>query len=450
MEFWQSGRVITVLMLAVLLMIGTGLRRIGPIGRLGIPASIIGGILGLLLGEGLFAVLPMDSGTLEGIVYHGLAIVFIAVSLQTPKRAGRTGGAVSFALGIAFFLNFQAVIGLLVVLVLGLHPGLGLLLPLGFEQGPGQALSLGKAWEASGLVDGGQLGLIIAALGFGWAIAAGVPMAAWGRRRGLLSQEHSEDNAREMGGATSAKPVVPGGLDPLSLHLAIIGLVYLITFGIVAGLAELFAAMPGIAAMAWGFHFIFGALVAIGMRAALQRMSTEPILDNQQLSHIAGLTVDVVTCAAICAVQIAIFQANFVPIVLLTTLGGLLTAGAVIWLAPRVFPRAPFEHCILLFGAATGTLPVGLALLRIVDPDFRTPASLNAVLGSALSVPLAAVFMMGLLPYAISGWPEGYPTTGFIALALFFAYAVAIFAGWRFLGPMTLKGKLTTLWPNQP
>ena len=145
MEFWQSGRVITVLMLAVLLMIGTGLRRIGPIGRLGIPASIIGGILGLLLGEGLFAVLPMDSGTLEGIVYHGLAIVFIAVSLQTPRRAGRTGGAVSFALGIAFFLNFQAIIGLLVILVLGLHPGLGLLLPLGFEQGPGQALSLGKA-----------------------------------------------------------------------------------------------------------------------------------------------------------------------------------------------------------------------------------------------------------------------------------------------------------------
>jgi len=449
MEFWQSGRVITVLMLAVLLLVGTGLRRIGPIGRLGIPASIIGGVLGLLLGEGILAVLPMDSGTLEGIVYHGLAIVFIAVSLQTPKRKGRTGGAVSFALGIAIFLNIQAIIGLLVVLVLGLHPGLGLLLPLGFEQGPGQALSLGKAWEASGLVDGGQLGLIIAALGFGWAIAAGVPIAAWGRRRGLLSQEHADSATGEAVGAAS-KVGAPGALDALSLHLAVIGLVYLITFGIVAGLAKLFAAMPGIAAMAWGFHFIFGALVAIGMRTALARMSTEPILDNQQLSHIAGLTVDVVTCAAICAVQIAIFQANFVPIVLLTTLGGLITAAAVIWLAPRVFPRAPFEHGILLFGAATGTLPVGLALLRIVDPGFRTPASLNAVLGSAMSVPLAAVFMMGLLPYAISGWPDSYPATGFIALGLFFAYTVAIFVGWRFLGPMTLKGKLTTLWPEEP
>jgi ESS family glutamate:Na+ symporter len=446
MEFWESGGVITVLLIAALLLVGVGLRRIGPLGRLGVPVSILSGCLGLVLGEGVLGVLPLDGATLESIVYHGLAIVFIAVSLQTPERTGRTGGAVSFALGVAIMLNIQAILGMLVILLLGLHPGFGLLLPLGFEQGPGQALSLGNAWEASGLADGGQLGLIIAALGFGWAIGGGVPMAAWGRRRGLLAT--ASEQAPAAVAAREAASEEPGSLDPLSLHLAFVGLAYLITYGIVSGLAGLFSAMPGIAAMAWGFHFIFGAIVAIGIRTAMARVSRAPVLDNDQLSRIAGLTVDVVTCAAICAVQIAIFKANFFPLFLMTTAGGVVTALAVIWLAPRVFPRAPFEHGLLLYGSATGTLPVGLALLRIVDPDFRTPASLNAVLGSAMSVPLAAVFMMVLLPFAISGWPDSYPSTGLIALALFVVYTVLIFIGWWKLGPMRLRGRLTELWPR--
>ncbi|MFT5683424.1 MAG: ESS family glutamate:Na+ symporter [Myxococcota bacterium] len=443
MKFWESGQVVTLLLIAALLLVGSMVRRIGPIRRLGIPASILSGCLGLLLGDGLVGVLPLDGDTLEAVVYHGLALVFIAVSLQTPERTGRTGGAVSFALGIALLLNVQAVVGMAVVLLLGLHPGFGLLLPLGFEQGPGQALSLGNAWEATGLADGGQLGLIIAALGFGWAIGAGVPLAAWGRRRGLLTAGADASSDRV---SQAAKIGEPGALDPLTRHLAFIGLAYLITYGIVAGLAQLFSAKPGIAAMAWGFHFIFGALVAMTMRASFARLG-RPALDNVQLSRIAGFTVDVVTCAAIAAVQIAIFKANLFPLLLMTTAGGLVTALVVIWLAPRVFPRAPFEHCVLLFGAATGTLPVGLALLRIVDPDFRTPASLNAVLGSAMSVPLAAVFMMGILPFTISGWPDGYPTTGFIALGLFFAFALAILVGWWKLGPMRLIGGMTELWP---
>lgn len=443
MEFWESGQVITILLVAALLLVGSMLQRIGPIGRLGIPASIISGCLALLLGDGALGLLPLNVDTLESIVYHGLALVFIAVSLQTPEQTGRTGGAVSFALGIAMLLNVQAIVGMGVVLLLGLHPGFGLLLPLGFEQGPGQALSLGNAWEASGLTDGGSIGLIISALGFGWAIGVGVPLAAWGRRRGLL-QRSSEGSAARAVLAVESKP--PGALDPLTRHLAFIGLAYLITFGIVSGLAQLFSGMPGIAAMAWGFHFIFGALVAISIRTVLAKTG-RPALDNTQLSNIAGLTVDVVTCSAIAAVQIAIFKANLFPLMLMTTAGGLVTVAVVVWLSPRVFPRAPFEHCVLLFGTATGTLPVGLALLRIVDPDFKTPASLNAVLGSAMSVPLAAVFMMGLLPFTISGWPDGFPTTGLIALGLFAAYALAIGVGWWKLGPLQLRGTLTELWP---
>ena len=60
MEFWESGQVITILLVAALLLVGSMLQRIGPIGRLGIPASIISGCLALLLGDGALGLLPLN------------------------------------------------------------------------------------------------------------------------------------------------------------------------------------------------------------------------------------------------------------------------------------------------------------------------------------------------------------------------------------------------------
>src|SRR5699024_8278630 len=53
-------------------------------------------------------------------------------------------------------------------------PGIGLLLPLGFGQGPGQAYSIGTQWEELGLAGGGNLGLTIAGIGFIWATVVGI------------------------------------------------------------------------------------------------------------------------------------------------------------------------------------------------------------------------------------------------------------------------------------
>ena len=116
---------------------------------------------------GLFA---LDIGTLELIVYQGLAVIFIAVGLQEPVKTKGGSGARSVAFALPMFAAIQAIVGLSIAAALALHPGFGSLLPLGFQQGPGQALSLGEAWESTGLVDGGQVGLIIAAAGFAFVL----------------------------------------------------------------------------------------------------------------------------------------------------------------------------------------------------------------------------------------------------------------------------------------
>ena len=66
-----------------------------------------------------------------------------------------------------------AVSGLLVIIfgILGLKlfPTFGFLVPLGFEEGPGQALSVGKVWEGFGFAQAATLGLTFAAIGYFFA-----------------------------------------------------------------------------------------------------------------------------------------------------------------------------------------------------------------------------------------------------------------------------------------
>ena len=70
----------------------------------------------------------------------------------------------------------------------GLFPSFGLFIPLGFELGPGQALSIGKGWEEMGFDGAGSVGLAFAAFGFLWASFGGVFLMNWGIKKGWLSE----------------------------------------------------------------------------------------------------------------------------------------------------------------------------------------------------------------------------------------------------------------------
>lgn len=164
MRFWESGGALTALTIIVLLFGCEVLARLVPsLRRLGLPLAILAGALGLILGDQALGLFSLDTELLESVVYHGLAVVFIAVSLKAPAEGGRSAGARSMAFAIVAMMTTQAVVGLGVVLVLdsALHPGFGLLLPMGFEEGPGQALSMGETWAGSGLPSGAQVGLVL-------------------------------------------------------------------------------------------------------------------------------------------------------------------------------------------------------------------------------------------------------------------------------------------------
>jgi ESS family glutamate:Na+ symporter len=449
MQYWQSGAALTGLIIVALLVGCELLARWFPrMRRVGLPLAIVAGSLGLLLGEQALGLFSLDVALLESLAYHGLALVFIAVGLRSPSSGGRSAGARGMAFAIVMIFATQAVLGLGLVLLLDptLHPGFGLLLPLGFEEGPGQALSTGATWERSGLADGPQVGLIIAVIGMAWCVVIGIPLVIWGRYKGWVSPASSTPataTPEHVRGSESE----PGSLDALTTQVALVGLCYLVTWALCSLLGYLFSAVPDIVGLVWGVHFIFGAGVAMGMRPLFARIPGGTPIDDHLMGRVASLTVDVTTCAAIAAVQFAVLQTHWVIIMVVTTIGGVWTLWFSLWIARRAWSEAPFEHALLFFGMSTGTLATGLALLKVVDPEMRSPAAASAAFGSGAAVPGVGLMLLGFLPMTVAGFPEQWPSRGFVMLAAMIGFALVVFVLWRLVGGWRPRRPLLSLWP---
>lgn len=451
MQFWEGGAPLTLIVVVVSLAIAGASRRALPaLHALNLPDAMLAGTLGLALGPSVLGWVPIDQDVLELVVYHGLALMFIAVALRSPPPGDRTrSGVRSFAIALPLLIVGQALLGLGLVfawsaLGTSLHPGVGLMVPLGFSQGPGQALALGSAWEATGMEDGAQLGLILASLGFFCCMGLGAPMLAVARRRGWLA------GGLAQGGQASPEEILPrtgAGMEPLTRQLAAIAAVYLAVWGVIQLAVAALGDRPQAVATVYGFHFVLGTLIALSTRAVLSRVGPPDVLHTPLLSRIAGVVVDVVTVSAIAAVKIEVVREWWAVVLTFAGVAGLFTAAVCLWLARRCFEEAPFEHALVLFGTTTGTLATGLALLRLIDPELEGPVPSGAVLGAAASLPLSIPLLL-LLQVPVSGWPERHPGPTLLALGLLAIYGLALLIAWGWLGGLRALRPLWSIWPD--
>jgi len=74
---------------------------------------------------------------------------------------------------------------------------------------------------------------------------------------------------------------------------------------------------------------------------------------------------------------------------------------------------------------------MGLALLRIIDPDLQSAAPTSATKGAIFALIFSAPLLLFVMPYAISQWPDGYPTTNYILIGIFTIYALIILVFWK-------------------
>ncbi|MBN1298696.1 MAG: sodium:glutamate symporter [Actinobacteria bacterium] len=419
-----------------------------------IPTAIIGGFIGLIYRSVLefttdaasLTVIKLNPDFLGNLVYHLMAIGFISLALKErtvalkddKKDNVNTGFAITSAYLLQGILGFALSLLLAYTILPELFPPFGLLLPLGFAQGPGQAYSIGTSWEALGFTNGGNIGLSIATIGYLWAIIPGIPLLNFlVRRKERLSLTGLEKDIKifhEEGSALDEKHTenIPRKIfiDSLSVQIVLIGIVYIITYfllkGITLALGPLGDYGQTVSQLLWGFHFVIATMVAILVRMVLNVLKRKDWLhinypDNYTLQRISSASFDYMIVAAITAISIITFKENWIAIVIITTAGGILTMLYTILLCRRIYNSFIIEHIVALYGMWTGTISTGIALLREIDPESRSNAAENLVLGSAVALPLG-VPLMFILGLAINGYRVKNPMLYFYTLIIFTAF----------------------------
>jgi len=435
-------------LLSAALLLATFLRtRIKWLQTFFVPNNIVAGFLLLAAGSEISGIVPIAGDRFGGYVYHLLALTFIAMALR-PAKSG--GGRPMVVTGLILTTGYalQAFLGCLICFAAiawfqpDLFPTFGYFLVLGFGQGPGQAYAMGKSWEPLGFEGAGSLGLTFAAVGYLWACLIGVGLVYWQTRgaRRLLAERLPEDERRGVIRDPALQPeagrqvTTPSAIDSMTFQLALVGLVYLATFALLKGFESLLQsaiALPAAADQAkstiWGLHFIFATIMAISFRKAILRLGWSHLLDNGSLTRISGAALDFMVVASIAAISIGIFRQYLALILITTTVGGLATVGLALHTMHFFGLDHPIERMAAIFGTLTGTLSTGLTLSRIVDPQFKTPASSDLVFGCGLAFPLSIPVLLSVMG-PLMGRTQASPVTYFGAgLAFLGVYTLAVY-----------------------
>ncbi len=401
------------------------------------PTAVLTGFILLILRA--TDILPFDAEFLETVTYHAIALGFIALSLRVPEKQSGTGALLAGKNGALIVSTYlvQALVGLIVSAVLfltvmpDLFPASGILLPMAYGQGPGQANNVGTTYEALGMAGGRSFGLSLAAMGYLCACVVGVIYLNVLNRKNKIKRAQSDE---EISGSVTVDSFqdhneipISESLDRFSVQAALVALVYLCTYlltrGIVAGLT---AIAPGVAAtvgtLLWGFNFILGSLIAVLVRSLFKNLRKAKIMtrqyqNNYLLSRISGVAFDFMIVAGIASIDIGDLRGYLVPFVIMAVLGGVATFIYLKIMCKKLYPGYVYEGFFSMFGMLTGTISSGVLLLREIDPELKTPASNNLITGSSFGIVFGIPVLL-LVSFAANGITSVLITLGLVAVYL--------------------------------
>ena len=442
--------------ISILIIIATALRaRYKFIQKLLIPNALLAGAIGLiirLLIEAYLGETLIDKDLGAAYVYHFLNLSFAAIALTAPVPfrsiiTAKVRGATSTGLYMSFILVLQSLVGFAIALLLAktiypdLFPGFGFMMAWGYALGPGQAYAIGIGLE--GLDQGGSIGLIFGALGFAWSSMIGVPLIHWGIRKKISTFVKSPEDITGLSGIlTKRKMRQPAGrlttsseaIDTLTIQLALCFFVYILAYSLV----YIPSYITG-GEVAEGFVFFITALIGVQVRSVMDRLKVGHIIDPGLQIRISGLCVDFLVATAIVIIPLTVVMKYSVPILLIGSVGGIITLLTTMWLAKRIWDDYHFERMILCYGTLTGTIGTGMALLRVVDPNYRSQAAIHYALGMWL----ALLFMAPILILEFLAVGQDYLT-----LTIFFIYTCLLFFMWRVLKLWNPAKPYTSFWPE--
>ena len=384
---------------------------IKPLQRFYIPASIVGGVLALILGPqvlNLVAIPESWSSMASVMITLVLTCSVIGVDMDKSKaNAYFTHLCIMVSVyGMQMFLGCG--IGSLMEDIWPELPfGWGSEAVFSFWGGHGTAASAGAAWEEYGITSNTSVGMIMSTLGVISCFVFGMIMINIGVRKGWTTQASNDfkNNPSFFGGMLSKEQQTPvgmatvpsTGIDGFSFQLAIV--LSCMAFG--NWFMDLFKSaivnVPYLSALSQLPDLINGILAGMLVWNVIKRTRFKGFVDRRTINSISGLGLEITITSAVGTMDLELVSALIVPILLLSAVIVALTAAFCLILCKSWHRTNWFEKCCGSFGAATGSVPTGLALIRCVDPDGKTDAADTLAIGNSLWAPVYGS-MPALLP----------------------------------------------------
>ncbi len=398
--------------LCVLLGVGHVLRsRIKLLGRLYLPSCVVGGLLGLVVIQLcssldgidiafhriniLFAAWSGPWEELPGFLINVVfACLFLGVKLPNFSQLCRRAGP-QLAYGqIVAWGQYVVGLGLWVFAFSWIFANAKLdemfagILPVGFEGGHGTAVGLAETFVHHGWPAGKDFALASATFGITSAIIVGMILVNWAIRNGYVQTRQSqpkegaadlsgviEPNLRPMAGKLTVSSDV---IETLSLHIVVVGVAVGLGYLAKQGLISIESRVGYLAEHKLLSSFPLFPLCMLGglvVQILEQRFDKHHLIDSGLIRRIQNSSLDFLVIAAIATIKLDLILAGLVPLLLLVAAGIAWNVFCVMWLARRVLPDAWFERAIAEMGQSMGVTATGLLLLRVVDPDYETPAA---------------------------------------------------------------------------
>lgn len=441
-------------LLSVLLLVGTFLRaKVKLFQSLYLPASVIGGFIGMIISPEILGRFSNYSISEEWIKTYSLlpgilsVPIFAAIPLgmflnenkniksMYPSKvlicfglfqcASMSQSAIGYATNMFFSkINPQ----------LNMYRTFGYELSAGFAGGHGLAAATGKLLEGFGIPQweiAQGVALTTATIGLIGGIVFGIifiNLAVRKNKTKIIKRiNDNADKSMEVGynkdinkqNSLGRETFLSSSIETITFHLAIIftvcGIAYIVLNFVkkmnIAGLNVL---------PVWTYSMI----IMFALNFIIKKLNLVWMVDAKVKAKIMGTLSDFAIVSAMTSLPIKAIINYIAPITVMCILGFIITYLLVFPLNSFFFKEDySFERAIISWGTLTGVLITGMTLLKICDPEYKSPALSEFSLGFSLMSVTGLLIVPILNTVLAVGSTFDNFITAIISAILYFAFA---------------------------
>ena len=300
--------------------------------------------------------------------------------------------------------------------------------------GTGHSAAYGAIFEQNGWDNASTVAIAFSSIALLVDFLVGIPAAKLGIRRGIAKNCGKLDSAILKGYYTKNEQTeymvkdttCNSNVETLAFHFALIGVCYVLAVGI----ARILSLIPGFLGTSMSsMMFMNGMYAAYIVKWLMKKLHLDFLQENTLQSKITGWTADYLVVCAFMAVSLTVIR-DWLPLMLLVSFViTIVTFVVCFYFGQRFGGSNDFERTLGLYGTCTGTVPSGIALVRIVDPNFRTATGVE--LGACNLVMLASTPVYIIILALAAGSMEIVPAIiGLAGCVLLYLAALRLLKLW--------------------